>query len=178
MSLKEKLWAGRCALPAHLKDRLHNDWVWPFSRIPRAYSAYGPRCPGSSPRHLPWPPRLIQGFDATRWEWCDEQSAVTGFRREVTIPDFEKRLIGPEVYREKWGAYEGDELKLIDLKDGWWPSIIPTTSEYGWLRLNPEFECRWRTTPSLKKFYWRSGFRPDFDYYYNKSRFYIGRNPE
>ena len=30
----------KSALPDHLKDKLHNDWIWPFSYIPRSWTAY------------------------------------------------------------------------------------------------------------------------------------------
>lgn len=187
MSLKEKLWAGKCALPDHLKEKLHNDWFWIFKKIPRAFSAYGPRCPGHGCTHcggkrkLPWPPRLVEGFDVTRWEFCDEQTAVDNSRRkEIYIPDFKNRRIDESIYNQPWtgiNQYGGQMTVWLD-KEGWGPSIIPTTSEEGWMKLDPGFQCGWKTT-GWNKFYWRTGFRPDFvDMYYNKSNFYIGRNPE
>lgn len=192
------LWAGRCALPdkmirdpkgnlVNFKDALHWDWPPIVNKIPRAYNAYGPRCPGAScqscggRRYLNWPPLIYEGFDATRWEWCDEQTATTGFRKEIFIPDFRRRLITHEIYQRPWVGItpEGARVSVWLFEEGWGPSIIPTTSEHGWLKLGPGFECRWRTTPSWRKYYYRSGMRPDYvDMYYNKSRIYLGRNPE
>lgn len=30
----------RSALPAHLKDKLHWDWPWPFNKVPRAWTSF------------------------------------------------------------------------------------------------------------------------------------------
>lgn len=167
-----------CALPDHLKNKKHNDWPIGLRWIPRGISAKGPRCGVGNPGYLPWPPRLIGGFDVTRWEWCNEK----GDRREIYIQDFLGITIEQGIYNKTWECLELTypvfaKRLTVDLKDGWWPSVIPTTSEYGWLKLEPSFECRWRTRPSWRKFYWRWGARPDFDMYYNLTP-YFGRNPE
>lgn len=160
----------KCALPPHLQDRLHNDWIWPLSRVSRGFNAKGPRCGEGSPGYLPWPPKLVEGFDCTRWEWAD----LKGNHKEVYIPSFAGKEINASVYGLLWETENGD---LIDFKDGWWPSIIQYKSEAGYLKLNPSFQCAWRTKPDWRRYYWRWGWRPDFDLYYNWGPF-AGRNFE
>lgn len=178
--IKELFQGYPCALPDHLKGRLHNDWPPLLNRIPRSFSARGPRCPGQSCEcggkgYLPWPPKLVEGFDVTRWEWCD----LEGNRKEVYISNFYKTRIDKEIYKSQWKTInlETGGIITIDLNDNWWPSVIPTKSEYGWLKLDPDFYCQWRTKPSWRKFYFRYGARPDFDFYYSMGP-YGGRNPE
>ena len=159
----------RCALPNHLKDRLHSDWPPGLKWIPRSFNAFGPRCGEGNPGYLLWPPRLVEGYDCTRWEWAD----LTGNNQQIYIPEFSGKVIGPEVYKVPW-AYAGG---MVNLNEGWWPSIIQYESEYGYLKLTPSFQCKWRTRPEWRKFYWRTGFRPDFDFFYNWGPF-LGRNFE
>jgi len=45
------------ALPDHLKGKLHNDWFFPFSYIPRAWTSY----------KLFQPPKLIFGYKVFDW---------------------------------------------------------------------------------------------------------------
>ncbi len=112
----------------------------------------------------------------TRWEWCDE----AGNQREIFIPDFEKKLITSGIYASAWVGIEhgtGAKVSVWLKQENWWPSVIPTTSEYGWLKLSPEFHCAWRQKAGWRNYYWRWGNRPDFDMYYNTTP-YAGRNPE
>ena len=37
---------GRKCLPEHLRDKRHDDWLWPFSYIPRAWNAFCGKGPG------------------------------------------------------------------------------------------------------------------------------------
>ena len=55
--------AGEC-LPDHLKDRLHDDYIWPFCYIPRRWTSF---C---------WkqPPKLLFGIGVTRWVTVGDES--------------------------------------------------------------------------------------------------------
>jgi hypothetical protein len=167
----------KCALPDHLKDKKHNDWIWPLSYIPRSANAKGPRCGKGKPGYLSWPPHLIEGYDVTRWEWSDR----LGNHTHGIINDFKNKKINSSIYQSRWDIKDlntGKTHKNVDLIHAdWWPSIIQEYSEYGWLKLDPTFQCGWRTKPWWKKYYWRWGWRPDFDYYYNWGP-YAGRNFE
>jgi len=56
----------KSALPDHLKDKLHNDYVWPLCYIPRAWTSFGYRSSGL----LKWRqfPILIFGKKCIRWK--------------------------------------------------------------------------------------------------------------
>lgn len=48
---------SRKALPDHLKDKLHDDYIWPFKYIPRSFTSY----------ILTQPPKLIWGRKVLDW---------------------------------------------------------------------------------------------------------------
>lgn len=51
------------------KPKNHDDWFIPIGKlIPRSWNATGPRCGKGNPGYEAWPPRLIEGYDVTRWE--------------------------------------------------------------------------------------------------------------
>jgi hypothetical protein len=96
----------KCALPVSLREKLHNDWPWPLSKLPRAINAFGPRCGGVSCECggkglRAWPPRLLRGRGVARWE-------NTGASSILEIPDLVKKEIrGPaDVYGGTFTAIE------------------------------------------------------------------------
>lgn len=166
----------KCALPPHLKNKTHSDWPWPMSYFKRSINAFGPRCGEGNKGYKPWPPRLVRGFNVTRWEWSD----LEGNSNEIYIPAFQDKFITDEVYNEKQEAiFPNGIKKFLSLRNGWFPSIIPTRPEKGWLLTDPWHYAKWDQRPGWKKFYYRVGFRSDFECYYNFTPIpYIGRTPE
>ena len=60
----------RHCLPEHLRDKRHNDWLWPFSYIPRAWNAFcgqGPLWKGQQ-QPIPSPGRSTH-------HWRDEDGS-------------------------------------------------------------------------------------------------------
>ncbi len=170
----------KCALPTHLQDKKHSDWTWPLSLIDRGWNAKGPRCKDHNDGgYLPWPPKLVEGHNVPRWEWAN----LAGHHREIFVPAFAGKTIGPEVYRMgRIQALErtGDIVQAvsIDLQaENWWPSIIQYDMVRGWLRLDPKFYCSWDMGAWWKKYYFRTGWRPDAELYYNNGPF-LGRKFE
>jgi len=166
----------KCALPDHLKERKHNDWLWPMSLISRGANAKGPRCVEGMDGYLPWPPKLVEGYNIIRWEWSD----LKGNHRQIFIPEFKGKKIDGGIYKHKWEYIEPDlgSQYEVDLKaEGWWPSIIQTTAPSGWMKLEPKFYCSWNMKHWYSRYYYRWGWRPDFEMYYNWGP-YFGRNFE
>ena len=57
----------------NVKDHVHDDWPWPFNKVPRSMTTRGPRCKGKECEcggegYMTWPPKLIRGHNVTRWE--------------------------------------------------------------------------------------------------------------
>jgi hypothetical protein len=171
---------GKCALPPHLREKLHNDWPWPFKKVSRGWNAYGPRCPEGSKGYLPWPPRLVEGKGIARWEMC--KGSI------IDIPDLANITVkGDDIYGNEFMAWERNpgmpnfnkplKVKLIDPNsvkvtitdsinpDGTYtqvvspniycPSALQMFSKKGWIKLNPEYHStwnilKWRELPWLK----------------------------
>jgi hypothetical protein len=95
----------KCALPSHLREKLHNDWPWPLSKLPRSINAFGPRCAGAACEcggkgYRPWPPRLVRGRGVARWE-------NTGASSILEIPDLVSREVkAADVYGSTFTAIE------------------------------------------------------------------------
>ena len=170
---------GKCALPEHIKNRKHDDWIFPLSLINRGFNARGPRCPIGSKSHEMWPPKLIEGFDVNRWEWSD----LTGKNHtHGIIEPFKDKLITSSIYQVNWNIQDlntGETHKDVDLiKAGWIPSVIQLYSRKGYLKCDPSFSCKWDMRHKLFRYYWRCGWRADaLDMYYNWGPF-LGRNFE
>lgn len=181
-ALMELLKLYPCALPDHLKNRLHNDWPPLLNKIPRSWNARGPRCKGASCEcggagFMSWPPKLVKGHDIVRWEWSD----LSGKHRSILIEAFIGKTIDANVYDREWKAVDvaNGQIFSVDLLKGeWWPSIIPTGSLKGWIELSPWFKASWDFRSRMFRRYFRIGNRPDFEQYYNIYAPYAGRNPE
>lgn len=84
-------------LPYHLRNwrgtgrvKLHTDWPWLANKIPRSWNARGPRAKLDSPGYAEWPPKLVEGFDVTRFENAGASSIlwIPGLaRRHVSAND-------------------------------------------------------------------------------------------
>lgn len=112
------------ALPPHLRGRVHNDWPWPFNRIKRGWNAKGSRPDILAEDYLTWPPKLVEGYDVTRWE-------NTGASSIVFLKDLANRRILPtNVYGKKHKAVEtaagnpnfGKEIEIFI--DYWKPGKV------------------------------------------------------
>lgn len=161
----------KCALPDHLKNAKHSDWIWPFSRIPRSFNAFGPRCPFKSKGWKPWPPTLVKGYNVTRWE-------NTGATSILYFPDLEGQEIDATIYGVTLkGIEEGSGLKVktrLTKKGDYSPSALQKRSARGYMVLDPFYRTEWRI---LKRYdddreplvlWYRIGYRPDHkDKYYN-----------
>lgn len=179
----------KCALPDHLKEKSHNDWPWPFSKIDRAFSAYGPRCPIGSSGYKSWPPKLIKGKGIVRWENNFANSIIY-------IPALEgKEITGDDVYGKEFEAFETKELKPIKVKLDWreltwdeiqsgvqlyFPSALQKYSMEGYLKMSPWYYSQWKILKQREfteksdgedtVLFLRMGYRNDaLDLYYNKS---------
>ncbi len=180
----------KCALPEHLKERKHEDWIWPLSKINRGANAYGPRCEPGSKGYKPWPPKLIEGYGVSRWENNGAQSIIE-------IPSFKHENITSACYGSIVQAYErnsGNPMfgKLMMVKLEWVevkhtqgvftpqqysPSAIQSFSPKGFLKMDPSYYSYWKQLD--KKDHWeraifyRFGNRPDhYDVYYNYGPFF------
>lgn len=185
-----------CALPENLKERKHNDWPWPASKIARSWNAYGPRCPNDSEKYRPWPPRLVEGHGVARWESNLAQSIIE-------IPALANRtVLGGQVYGREWQAIERNpgrpdfgqqktvvlgwrEMKWAEIVDPasplvYSPSALQKFSPAGWMKLTPDYSTRWKIITRREQpdnvtgddtvLFYRRGYRPDhFDVYYNKT---------
>lgn len=193
-----------CALPEHLKSKLHTDWTGPLKKIPRSFSARGPRCrlehpAGTCDGYRPWPPRLVEGEGVARWE-------NTGASSILDIPALRnRRVTADDVYGKTWTCIQRNvghsnfgqtgtvtlnwrELSMDQLaagEDEHSPSALQKFSMRGWIKLSPGYTSRWlilvrREIPGAVKgddtvAFYRSGYRPDHvDIYYNKSLLLTG----
>lgn len=165
-----------CALPdkeiirkgkvVNLREALHDDWLWPFNKIPRAWNARGPRCMKDTLGYLPWPPKLVRGKGIARWENAFAQSILF-------IPSLADKEINESIYGKTVRAYEsrdghpnyGQEI-LIKLEwredipksyidtDGrmkykfdetlYSPSALQKYSPSGYMKLNPDYNSQWK----------------------------------
>lgn len=195
MNIKDHLnWDGYpLALPAHLREKRHNDWIWPMSKIRRSWNARGPRVGVLKPGYLQWPPKLIEGRGVTRWE-NDGASSI------IEIPALERKVTS-DVYGEVFRAYEKNEGnpfygKSFDVlieykingtgKDGeiksdtlnYSPSALQKFSDGGYMILSPTYKT-WHKSLFGKSPNYGVGWRPDHvDIYYNFRHFYGGLNFE
>lgn len=158
------------ALPPHLRGRLHNDWVWPFTKISRGWNAIGPRAPMNADDYAQWPPRLVAGRGVARWESAGGNSIIH-------IHGLEKvEITGDKVYGRQWLATEmnpghpnfmksqdvmlphwaparvwdepdparpGKFIQKIDV-DQYSPSALQKFSSRGWMKLSPSYHSEWR----------------------------------
>lgn len=177
----------KCALPDHLKEKLHSDWIWPLSKIPRAANAKGPRCGIGNNGYLPWPPKLIEGLGVTRWE-SNESTSI------IQIPDFLGYIKSDDIYGKTFDVIErkeghADYGKVFKVTLKWTevtyngstfspqqyhPSAIQSFSNKGFMKCDPYYYSSWRN----KVYFFRYGWRPDsLDVYYNWGP-YLGINYE
>jgi len=172
------------ALPNHLKNQKHNDWIWPLSYLPRSVNAFGPRASKDSPRYRPWPPRIVEGYGVTRWESSGADSIIL-------IPELSGKKITDSIYGKSFEATElngpapGRKIAvLLEWRELEWPfstkdmaMYMPSTiqkSRKGYLRTEPYHYVQWRDG----KYFFRYGYRCDsLDIYYNFGP-YAGRNTE
>lgn len=161
-------------LPEHLRNwqgtgkvKLHTDWPWPLSGIPRSWNARGPRAGQGNPGYLPWPPRLIKGRGACRWE-------TAGATSILQIPDLFREMTADQVYGKKWLCVERKEdhpdfgqtgnvmldwheahvMEAKSALDGsiqtfvtpneYSPSAIQSFSPRGYLKLSPAYHSEWK----------------------------------
>ena len=185
----------KCALPDHLKNRKHGDWIWPLSYISRGWSAFGPRCPGrdcqvcNGKGYRPWPPKLVEGKGVTRWENAGASSILY-------IPSLSDKIINPDFYGTNIRAWETNPAnpyfnteKWVSIKweigntspNMYFPSALQRWSRFGYLRMTPRYWTIWkvikqkenpfkstRVTGENKVLFWRNGYRNDaLDVYYN-----------
>lgn len=162
---------GVLALPPHLRNKKHNDWIWPLSLISRGSNARGPREDLISKDYLPWPPKLIEGRGVCRWE-------TAGAHSILYIPALENEtlslLSGYHVYGRSWMCVETNPgnpdfmktkevyfpfpivpARVWDLQndDGsftmrcepnvYSPSAIQYFSKSGYMRLYPDYYSTW-----------------------------------
>ena len=108
----------KSALPDHLKERKHNDWIFPLSLLSRGVNAFGPRCGKGNSGYKPWPPKIVEGKSVTRWE-------TSGADSIVIIPSLEDVKIDASVYGKVYKAIDertGAELKiLLEWREIEWP---------------------------------------------------------
>ena len=181
-ALPDKIVTNKDGEKVNLKDRLHDDWIWPLSKISRGWNAKGPRCGEGNPGYKKWPPRLVEGKSVVRWQ-------KSGDKGEILIPSFNEKYLTSEFVTDlKVLAVDVDsdsitfmEQAFVNLND-----YIPSTiqkygSTKGWMKLDCGFQCGWRMIrrremPGKTKeqtgedlvWYWRFGWRPDIlDEYYN-----------
>jgi hypothetical protein len=173
---------SKCSVPDHLKEKLHNDWPFPMSRLPRSINARGPRCPKGSPGYLPWPPKLIKGKSVTRWE-------SSGADSRIIIPELEGVEVDQSIYGKTFKAIEtaGERKEFmvtLEWKELKWPFSLKDKMMYspsaiqiskkGWLKMEPSYFVKWENG----KYFFRYGHRPDhLDIYFNWGP-YLGRNTE
>jgi len=166
----------RCALPEHLKDKRHTDWVWPLSYIKRSFNAFGPRCEQGTKGFRPWPPTLVEGYGVSRWEMDGDGHSI------IEIPSFSERKINEDVYDRVHDAIEKNpghpgydkwhRVRLIK-GEGYSPSALQKFSKKGWMKLEPWYIAQWRHIKKVEDdedlvFFHREGYRPDHqDIYYN-----------
>lgn len=187
----------KCALPSHLKDKLHRDWVWPLNKISRGWNAYGPRCGKGNDGYLAWPPKLEEGKSICRWE----NSRATSI---IEIPALRDNTAkGSDVYGQSFQAIERNkghenfgksflvklEWREVEVRGDWdmkpedqtlyFPSSLQKFSFSGWMKLSPKYFSAWKVLKKRELPIWpetgedsvlftRSGNRPDaVDLYYN-----------
>ena len=114
---------GRDALPEHLKDRPHEDYFWPFSKIPRAWTS------------VQWDsdPVLLWGnqknFENTRfWHdlsvlWVEPSKWVDGGKIPLLAPSAVPNPLLSK-WKISWGVY-GCRL-------WWWMPVIPIGFAISW----------------------------------------------
>lgn len=180
-----------CALPEHMRERLHNDWPWPMSKLPRSLNARGPRCKGSAcvcggQGFKAWPPKLVKGFGVARWEsngagsileiagfanvWIDAGvygQEVIGVERNPGHPNFgAKTLVKLDWHAMPWADIDGGLAAYS-------PSALQKFSDKSWMQLDPGYTAGHRLIKrgqdgDDKALFWRYGWRPDHvDVYYN-----------
>lgn len=176
------------ALPEHLRDKRHNDWPWPLSRLRRSINVRGPRCGRGNPGYFSWPPKLVKGKNVCRWESNLAESIIF-------IPELDGREVrAADVYGHNFVAIEFNfghkdygKSKIVTIEwhevatmDGtqfspqqYSPSALQTFSEKGWMECEPWYKAWWRwskmsTGSNNRGFNYRIGWRPDHvDTYYN-----------
>lgn len=179
---------AKCALPPHLAEKRHSDWIWPMSLIPRAWNAFGPRCGEGNEGYKPWPPLFVKGHGVSRWE-NDGASSI------VYIPMFDHLTIsGADIYGRKFRAIEmakgnkfyDTEIEVyLRYEEGmntglYSPSALQKFSDSGWMVLEPHYYACWKVLKRIPDgedivAFHRRGFRPDHcDIYYNRSVAYFG----
>lgn len=194
MSIKDFLYRNQCALPDHLKDKKHDDWLPGLRWIPRAWNVKGPRCWVESSGYKAWPPKLIEGKGVVRWETEFAES-------RVYIPILSHAYVNRDIYGTRFRAYEEDtgEEKWVTIEDKtltwreieegkrtYSPSAVQKYSLEGWMKLDCGYKARWNMLVQKEfvgkrhpdnedfVFFYRRGWRPDhLDVYYNKG-FYVG----
>lgn len=175
--LKRLLEGYPCAMPPHLRGRVHNDWPWPANKILRSANVRGPRCGPGAEGYEAWPPRLVEGHGVARWE-SDGGDSI------IYIPALVGRTVSAgDVYDRVWEAVEmnpgrEDFLLRKSVRLYWrpatvWdepngdgtfgqrttggmysPSALQKFSRSGWMRAHPKYYTswhvlRWREFPAL-----------------------------
>jgi len=91
----------KCDLPEHLRERLHDDWIWPLSLIPRGFNAFGHRCSG-------WrlAPKLLIGYNVTRWMNPGDKDIIdVRWKKGWSVGGINMKHYGPSPLQKfsKWG---------------------------------------------------------------------------
>ena len=173
----------KCALPDHLREKLHTDWPFFARWIPRGWSAFGPRCGMGNEGYKSWPPVLVRGHGVSRWESDGAESIIE-------IPYLSNITVwGSDIYGKTFRVIETNpnnkffntEFDLVlDYKEGLYqktysPSAIQEFSPLGNMHLYPKYECYWKVLSDKWTLNVSHGFRPDHvDLYYNRRIFYMG----
>lgn len=179
-----------CALPDHLKEKKHNDWIWPLSYIPRGANAFGPRCGKGNKGYLPWPPKLVEGKGVARWE-SDGATSIIEIPSLANIEIKAKDVYGREfTYIERnVGRPDCGKIGLVTLswtegmniEGQYHPSALQKFSNEGWMRLDPDYYAWWKVLERREPkkddivMFHRRGFRVDsLDQFYNFSLGFFG----
>jgi len=91
----------KCDLPKHLRERKHNDWIWPLNKIYRGFNAFGHRCSGW--RRVPI---LLVGYNCTRWMTPGDRDVIlVGWKAGLSCGNINMENYGPSPLQKfsKWG---------------------------------------------------------------------------
>jgi len=149
----------RQALPKHLQNRNHEDWLWPFSYIPRGWSAF----------KFFQPPKLLIGYNVRRWDMPGDLMTIQDYPYGTGwLFGFQSTTHGPNAIQKLLGTWRFSFHISF-------PLCIHFTIKYNkrrkWTKNDLEkgeeqgYDC-------VRMVYGRIGFRWDsYDKYYNLGAF-------